>query len=292
MRSLFTLNTTPAVPLEDEVGDVLEKGMRRAGLTLEKLAHEADISVHRLRDALDYRSELTTAELNRAAGVLELNEVGLCALGAGKYPLPEIGPLPFCVWPLRNPHGVGCANAYVVARCGSDTGLLFDTGSVHPGIGGQWPAGIRNLAAVFITHLEAEHAGGLCEIVRRFGVTRALIPAGAGQPCGVETGDGQAFFHEGLEVITLATPGHSAAHNCYWVRCTGKRGGSLLISGDLLFAASVGEGYFSAAQRDSSLERILRVVEPEAVVAPGHGPMTTLGHELNFNPFAGVTPVR
>ena len=278
----------PAAPLEDEVGDVLEKGMRRAGLSLEKLSGRANVQESRLRDALDYRSELTSPELARLAAVLRLNEVGLCALGAGKYPLPEIGPLPFCVWPLRNPHGVGCANAYLVARCGSDTGLLFDTGNPSPGICGQWPAGIRKLEAIFITHLEAEHAGGLCEISRRFDVTTILVPSGTGQSCGMETADGHAFVHDGLQVTTFATPGHAAAHNCYWIRSVTGRRGSLLISGDLLFAASVGAGYFSSAQQDSSLQRILKTVSTDAIVAPGHGPMTTLGHELAFNPFAAV----
>ncbi len=195
----------PMVPLEDEVGDVLEKGMRRAGLSLEQLAGRACVAASRLRDALDYRSELTSPELERLAGILGLNEVGLCALGAGKYPLPEIGPLPFSVWPLRNSHGVGCANAYLVARCGSDTGLLFDTGNPSPGICAQWPASIRKLEAIFITHLEAEHAGGLCEIGRRFGVTRILMPTGAGQAGGTETFDGQTTVHDGLQVTTLAS---------------------------------------------------------------------------------------
>ena len=69
--------------MEDEVGDVLEKGMARARLGLEQLATKSSIAVPRLRDALDYRSELTSEELGRAAAVLGLNEVGLCALAAG-----------------------------------------------------------------------------------------------------------------------------------------------------------------------------------------------------------------
>jgi glyoxylase-like metal-dependent hydrolase (beta-lactamase superfamily II) len=286
--NVAALNATEAVPMEDEVGDVLEKGMARARLGLEQLATKSSIAVPRLRDALDYRSELTTEELGRAAAVLGLNEVGLCALAAGKYPRPELGPLPFSVWPLRSPHGVGCTNAYLVARSGSDTGLLFDTGANMPSICEKWPAGVRKLAAVFITHVEAEHAGGLCEIVNRFAVPSAFIPAGISHPCGRETRDGERFVHDGLEVTTLSTPGHAAAHNCYWIRASGGRGGSLLISGDLLFAGSVGAGYFSSAQQDASLRKVMVAVPQGTIVAPGHGPMTTMRHELAFNPFAPV----
>ena len=46
-------------PLEDELGDVLEKAARLRGLTLEVVAARAGVEVHRVEDAVDYRSELT-----------------------------------------------------------------------------------------------------------------------------------------------------------------------------------------------------------------------------------------
>ncbi len=102
---------TTTVPLEDELGDVLDKAMRRAGLTDESLAARTGVRAGRILDAIDYRSELTTDEVRKLAAALGLNEVGLCALAAGSYPQPEIGALPFCVWPLRMPHGIGVVNA-------------------------------------------------------------------------------------------------------------------------------------------------------------------------------------
>ena len=93
------------LPLEDELGDVLEKALRRAGFTAEELAGRAGVSFVKIQDAIDYRSDLDCDELRRIAAVLQLNEVGLCALGSGQYPQPELGALPFCVWPLRMPHG-------------------------------------------------------------------------------------------------------------------------------------------------------------------------------------------
>src|SRR5580658_6131032 len=110
---------TAVPPLEDELGDVLEKALRQAGLALLALAERAQVDAARLRDAIDYRSDLTCDELRRIAAVLDLNEVGLCALGAGRYPLPRIGKLPFDLWPLRMRHGIGVANAYLVAEPGA-----------------------------------------------------------------------------------------------------------------------------------------------------------------------------
>jgi len=277
----------PPFPLEDELGDVLEKAMRRAGLTPEALADRSGVPLGKIRDAVDYRSDLAGDELRRLAAALDLNEVGLCALGCGQYPHPEIGGLPFCVWPLRMPHGIGFANAYLVGECGSSHALLFDPGAGIDALSAAWPPAIRVLDAVFLTHVEPEHAGGLCDVVSRFGVPAAYIPEGATAGCGQGIGDGETRRFGALEVTTFATPGHAAAHNCYLVRAPAvPKGVSLLVSGDLVFAGSVGGAYFSPAQLETSLRRMLHAVPPCTVIAPGHGPLTTVENELRYNPFA------
>src|SRR5688500_10551868 len=73
----------PIVELEDELGDVLEKAMRRAGLTPEAVAGRAGVSFVKIRDAVDYRSDLSGDELRRIATVLALNEVGFARSAAG-----------------------------------------------------------------------------------------------------------------------------------------------------------------------------------------------------------------
>ena len=62
--------------------------MRRAGRSAEEVAGDSGVEASKIRDAIDYRPDFTTAELRRLAAALKLNEVGLCALGAGRYPLP------------------------------------------------------------------------------------------------------------------------------------------------------------------------------------------------------------
>ena len=273
-------------PLEDELGDVIEKAMRRAGLTEEVLAQRTNVPLGKILDAIDYRSDLSCDELRRIAGTLGLNEVGLCALGTGKYPQPEILALPFCIWPLRMPHGIGVANAYLVGECGSSRAVLFDTGAGIDALQRVWPASVRQLDAVFLTHVEAEHAGGLCEVVARFGVESAFIPRGAKAPCGHPIDEGENRTFGALEITAYATPGHAAAHNCYIVRAPNARtGGSLLVSGDLLFAGSVGGAFFSDDELQKSVKRMLTLAPAKTVIAPGHGPLTTVDNELRYNPF-------
>ena len=278
--------TTTAVALEDELGDVLDKAMRHAGLNDESLAARTGVRAGRILDAIDYRSELTSEELRKLATVLGLNEVGLCALAAGSYPHPEIGALPFCVWPLRMPHGIGVVNAYLVGECGSSRAVLFDTGAGLMALDAVWPAAIKEVEAVFLTHIEAEHAGGLCDVVARFGVKSAFIPRGATAPCGNALGEGEVKHFGPIEITTYTTPGHAAAHNCYVVRAPAARqGAALLVSGDLVFAGSAGGGYYSPEQLRTNLQRVLGAVPASTVIAPGHGPLTTVGNELRYNPF-------
>lgn len=285
-RVLAAVVLTVAIPLEDELGDVLEKAMRRAALSEEEVAVVARVPLARIRDAVDYRSELTCDELRRLASVLRLNEVGLCALGGGNYPQPEIGVLPFCTRPLRMAHGIGVVNAYLVGECGATHALLFDTGAGMDALAAAWPSNVHHVDAVFLTHVEAEHAGGLCDVVARFGVTEAFVPAGAHAPCGREMGEGQVRRFGALEVRAYATPGHAAAHNCYLVRAPDlPEAGALLISGDLVFAGSVGGAYFSLEQLQANLGRMLNLVPPRTVIAPGHGPLTTVENERRYNPF-------
>jgi hypothetical protein len=158
------------VPLEDELGDVLEKAMRRSGLSEETLGQRARVEVGSISDAINYRSELSGEELCRIAAALDLNEIGLCALGCGRYPLPVPGELPFQVFPLQMKHGIGFANAYVIAEHGASRGVLFDAGPGMDALQANWPAKIESIDAVFLTHVEADHVGGLCEVVERFHV--------------------------------------------------------------------------------------------------------------------------
>ncbi len=275
-----------SLPLEDELGDVLEKALRRRGLTPEAVAARARVAPAKIRDAIDYRPDLSCEELRRLAAELGLNEVGVCALGSGRYPKPALGELPFRVWPLRMPHGIGVANAYLVGEADSDRAVLFDTGAGIEALQAAWPSAVRRLDAVFLTHIEAEHAGGLCEVVARFDVAAAFVPRDAAAPCGQPMGEGDAKVFGGLEITAFATPGHAAEHNCYFVRATNAAaGGALLVSGDLIFAGSAGGAYFSSDQLQASLSRVLRAVPPATVIAPGHGPLTTVEHELRYNPF-------
>jgi hydroxyacylglutathione hydrolase len=278
--------TAAPIPLEDELGDVLDKALRRSGLSDEEVAVRSGVPVGKIRDAIDYRYDLDAVEVRRLAGVLKLNEVGLDALMRGNYPLPEITGLPFCVWPLRMRHGVGVSNAYLVGECGGAEALLFDVGSSFEMLAREWSAHVKSLGGIFLTHAEPEHAGGLREVMGHFGSVPVFAPVGSGVAAARPLEEGRSQTFGRIAVTSFNTPGHVEAHSCYLVASgTAPRGAPLFVAGDLLFAGSVGGAYYCRHELSRQLGRMLAMIPGAAVVAPGHGPMTTLAHERRFNPF-------
>lgn len=279
----MSMSSKPA--LEDELGDVLEKAARNVPLSMESLAAAARIEPGRLKDALDYRPDLTDAELARLASVLNLNEVGLAALARGSYPLPEPVGLPFHLHPLRMPFGVGVANAYLLSM-GGNSAVLFDAGASHAELHRAWPAQINRLDAVFVTHYEAEHIGGLEVVLRETELGFFHGPANGRWPECRSLGDGQTVEYAGLAVTAFSTPGHADAHNCYLVKSVRQpQAPAVLISGDLIFAGSLGGGYFCCQRQLQHSRRIMDLLPDDTIIAPGHGPLTSAANERRFNPF-------
>jgi glyoxylase-like metal-dependent hydrolase (beta-lactamase superfamily II) len=73
------------------------------------------------------------------------------------------------------------------------------------------------IAAVFDTHVQADHVSGLPELVKRTGAT-AYLPEGAGIDFEhVPLADGDIVRLGNTEIEAIATPGHATAHHAYLV---------------------------------------------------------------------------
>ena len=81
---------------------------------------------------------------------------------------------------------------------------------------------------------------------------------------------------------TIDTPGHTPGGVCYYFPEE-----KLLLSGDTLFAGSVGRTDFPGGDMVALMDSIgkLKRLPDDTVVIPGHGPTTTIGAEKTSNPF-------
>lgn len=98
------------------------------------------------------------------------------------------------------------------------------------------------------------------------------------------TRNAQKLTLAGIEIAVLHTPGHTKGSCCYYLAEA-----KTLISGDTLFAGSVGRMDFptsSGAQMKQSIQRLMAEVPEDVIVYPGHGETTTIGYEKRYNPFA------
>src|SRR5262249_27742306 len=154
------------------------------------------------------------------------------------------------------------------------------------------------LGAILVTHTDIDHISGVAALHTATGA-EVWVPAGEADALrtgatraggGVPPHDPEHLVADGgtvqaarLELEAAGIPGHSADHVAYCVD-------GALFSGDLLFESSVGRVDLPGGDWATLLDSIRRLLDrygPDAVVYPGHGEATTLGRELESNPFLG-----
>ena len=121
-----------------------------------------------------------------------------------------------------------------------------------------------------------EHA---VEYAAMLGMSGIAQPPALGEY--LKDGDTVRFGHSELQVIAVA--GHSPGGLCFYSPVD-----KLLISGDVLFAGSVGRSDLPGGDGQALIEGIrskLMTLPDDVRVIPGHGPMTIIGEEKMYNPF-------
>jgi hydroxyacylglutathione hydrolase len=149
---------------------------------------------------------------------------------------------------------------------------------------------------ILVTHTDVDHIAGVAALAEGTGA-EVWAPAGEvealrdGEPRGgmrvaphdpahTVTG-GDEITVAGIDFEVLDVPGHSAGHVAF-------HHDGHLFSGDLLFAGSVGRVDLVGGDWETlvaSVRALLDRFPPETAIHPGHGPATTLGRELETNPF-------
>jgi glyoxylase-like metal-dependent hydrolase (beta-lactamase superfamily II) len=196
----------------------------------------------------------------------------------------ELGPIGTNCYVARRERGA--AEAAVVDPSGDAASLRLELARI----------GTR-CTAILITHAHWDHLLGVADLAEGTGATVYMSdeerialeePEVIGQEVAIRArtvdvplAGGETIDAAGVSFEVLRVPGHSPAHLAYYAD-------GCLFSGDVLFAGSVGRTDLPFGDWDALLASIRLLVDRlplDTVVYPGHGPPTTLGAELERNPF-------
>lgn len=159
------------------------------------------------------------------------------------------------------------------------------------------------LQAIWLTHGHLDHASGVADLTEQQSVPvlgphqsddywlQALpeITANYGFPVSkpltptrwLEDGDELSVGEH--KFIVYHIPGHTPGHVVFY-----NQENNLLIAGDVLFRESIGRTDFPGGNHADLIHGIqskLLTLPDSTRILPGHGPMTTIGHEKLHNPY-------
>ncbi|MDQ0381939.1 MBL fold metallo-hydrolase [Amycolatopsis thermophila] len=179
------------------------------------------------------------------------------------------------------------ANCYLLAP-GADTAcVVVDPGQDSAGaVAGALAEHRLTPVAVLATHGHPDHVADAALLTAAHDVPMWIHPADRGLYDGGEPADVRELTGAPLELADLVievdpAPGHTAGSVVF--RVATPEGGRLALTGDTLFAGSIGRG--DHRRLGESLRDVLLPLPDDTVVLPGHGPATTIGRERAGNPF-------
>ena len=197
--------------------------------------------------------------------------------------------------------GMVSTNAYLLINDGTKETVLVDV-----------PDGSKKLVkiikdkglrpvGILLTHGHYDHMGGVEEFTQAYNVPVYASEAesellmdpqqNVSSMMGVHAAlkvedllnDQEEFLLGGIRFRMLWTPGHTRGGACYYLPDE-----KILMSGDTLFAESVGRTDLPTGNFSDLIESITKCLLPlgdDVAVYPGHGPSTTIGHEREYNPY-------
>ncbi|MEP6620707.1 MAG: MBL fold metallo-hydrolase [bacterium] len=191
-------------------------------------------------------------------------------------------------------------NCYLVVDDAMARAVLIDPGDDGQRIVDMVRASRATLDAIWLTHAHLDHIGAINEVRKAYPVPVRLhaldlpyydrLSARAAEMYGVPWDqptvttdpieDGDVLTCGTMEFTVMHVPGHAPGHVSF-------NAPGVALSGDLLFLGSIGRTDLPLASphaMDASLARFATLSE-DTIVHPGHGPRTTIGAELETNPF-------
>jgi glyoxylase-like metal-dependent hydrolase (beta-lactamase superfamily II) len=267
-----------AIPLEDNVSDIVGKAQRGLGISDSQLAERAGVSLEGIRKIRG--GDLTGEAIERVAPVLKLGASALRKLAAGDWNPEAIASIDGLAM-FNTTYADITVNAYLVWDPATRDAVAFDTGADCSAMLQRVADDHLIVRLILLTHAHPDHVADLPRLRK---ATAAPIYISEREP---EEGaeaiqEGKHFKVGTLAIEARLTSGHSPGGITYVV--TGLER-PVAVVGDSLFAGSMGGGNVSYEDAIRNNREKILTLPDETIVCPGHGPLTTVGKEKKDNPF-------
>ena len=267
-----------AIPLEDNVSDIMGKAQRGLGISDSQLAERAGVEVDAVRKVRN--GDLSGDAIDRVAPVLKLSAPALRKLASGDWNPETIAGLDGLAM-FNTTYGDMTVNAYLVWDPATREAVAFDTGADCSAMLQRIAEDHLKTRMILLTHAHPDHVADLRRLQK---ATDAPIYISERESAeGAESiPEGKHFKVGSLAIEARLTSGHSPGGMTFVV--TGLER-PVAVVGDSLFAGSMGGGNVSYEDAlRNNREKILTLPD-ETIVCPGHGPLTTVGKEKRDNAF-------
>ena len=270
--------------LEDHIVDVIRKARVAANVDAAKAAQAAGLSVEEFnafeQTGLAPRKPLFAA----LAPLLDLSAPKLDQLLQGWTPRP----VDLSLWRefrvITTAADGMTVNSYLMWDEINKEAALFDTGfDIQPVVQLVEENGL-NLRHLFITHSHEDHIAAIVPLRERFPKIRLHSNIKSATPD--QRNRANDFIHLGnLRITNRETPGHCEDGVTYILGNFPEDAPNIAIIGDCIFAGSMGRPNQSSELLKERVRSQIFTLPRTTLLCPGHGPMTTVGEEIDHNPF-------
>ena len=199
-------------------------------------------------------------------------------------------------------------NTYIASDSESGDAIVIDPGMSNDAEMARFEKYVAdnnlNIKEIVLTHMHLDHCFGANRLHRATGAPIAAsaedailgvsivgqatrfgiyLPESEAVRASIDLTDGDTVSFGSETLTVLAVPGHSRGGIALY-SATAK----VVFTGDSLFQGSIGRTDLPGGNHTELIDSVrtkLLTLPADTLVLPGHGPSTTIGRELQYNPF-------